>query len=238
MSSFAGVALGPTGPLAGVAPLLSVVITTHGEAKDLPVILGCLANQRVNVEVEHSRQPGVMCRWALGERCLTPYETIVTTDGPYEGTLALREMFNILVECPKQGGVGHHTRGPGLEAASGEWIVITNSDNFFMYGWLDLLSQAMARPHNGIVYWNGVNNLWNWGIEPAPGNRSPAKGTMLARGYIDLSFCAIRTQIAKQVGFPWSHYDADYDYIYECSKLMETQGFYQAKLNHVLSVHN
>lgn len=222
-------------------PLLSVVITTHGRASDLPIILGTLAHQRVNIEVPHSRDPSITCQWGMGEHCQVVYETIVCSDGPYGGTLAERQMFNVLAECPKQGGVGHHTRATGIEVAEGEWIVLTNSDNTFMLGWMDLLAKTIeANPLTQMIYWNGINNLWRW---------STLGGSKLERGRIDLSFAAVRTDIAKQVGWPWTHYDSDWDYLEACAELANrTFAYYHStlpkagsaiiKLDNVLSVHN
>lgn len=213
-------------------PLLSVVITTHGRASDLPIILGTLAHQRVNIEVPHSRDPSITCQWGLGDKSRIPYETIVCSDGPYGGPLAERELFGTLVETPKrhtEPNVGHHTRAPGIQAASGQWITLTNSDNLYVYGFLDMIAGHMMHHENGIVFWDLVNNLWRWGNYG---------GSKLKRGECDLSCVAVKAEIAKQVGFAWDHYDADADYVLACKERCEYLGLKIAKVNCTLSVHN
>lgn len=210
-------------------PLVTVVIACHGDGKDLPVMLGCLANQREYHAGKCSRT-GNEVLWCAGPPCKLPIHAIACWDGelPPPDRLAYGSFGFDIVECPKEGGVGHHTRQPGIEAVAGEWTVLTNMDNYFVQGWRHRI-EGMLRPDHGIVYWNVLNNLWRW---------SNYNGTQLKRGHADLSCCAVRTEIARAVGFPWRNYDGDWDYIEACVKEARKRRLKVVHIPETLSVHN
>lgn len=213
--------------------MISIVVTCHGAAEDLRVILGSLVNQKENEEGETSL--GKKITWLSGSSfAYYPIEIIIVSDGPYVGPSPdWLPMQAKIIECPKEGGVGHHTRAVGIEAATGQWIVLTNSDNYFMGGWLHRLVTTINENGGpkkvGAVYWNCINNLWGW---------SDFGGSKIQRGYIDLSCAAIRADIAKRIGFPYRNYDGDYDYIYTCANRAERLQLAVVQLRETLCVHN
>lgn len=215
--------------------LVSVVITCHGEAKDLPVMLGSLARQR-----EYFTRPcprtGNMVKWVAGRQCELPIDVVCTWDGEIPDsvvTFPFRKSEITFVSTPKETrleNAGHHTRAPGITKAKGQWIVLTNMDNYFVQGWRHRIEPFLAAPGTGMVYWDVLNNLWVW---------SNYGGTKInQRGYADLSCCAIRADICDQVGFPWRGYDDDYTYIQTCLIEMKKQGLRPLGIGETLSVHN
>mgnify|MGYP003620376886 CR=1 FL=1 len=218
---------------------ISVVITAHGEASDLPIILGCLEHQRININGTHSTaNHGV--QWTLGERSTHPIETVITYDGYLQNEPKYRPIAHRIAQADlctfvdPQGGVGHHTRAPGIEVATGEWIVLTNSDNYFVSGWLDRLVSHIT-PETGLIYWDCVNNLWRW---TANGGGAKFPGCRLKRGHIDLTCVAVRAELAKQVKFPWRDYEADYEYISACARLCDQKNLSIVHIPEILAVHN
>lgn len=201
---------------------ISVVITTHGKGHDLPVILGALENQRAYLPKKIN---GKELRWFAGPKSQVMLEVIVACDGKFEGTLP---DYAYLVECPKQGGVGHHTRQPGIKFTEGNFVVLTNSDNYFVSGFLHSLHKELA-DNVGVVYWNCVNNLWSWGT---------LGGSKLARGRIDLSCAAVRSDISKAVGFPFRNYDGDWDYVNACCNLAKKNKLKIIYIDQILAIHN
>lgn len=174
---------------------------------------------------------GSPVRWVAGDYlpAATLIEPIIVCDGPplflEDGAPAMEGVR--LITCPLEGGVGHHTRGPGIEAANQPWVTLTNSDNYFVAGWLSQIKPHLEDPRNQIVGWGCLNNLWRW----------QARAPMPLRGFIDLSCVAVRTEIAKQVGFPFRNYDGDFDYIMACYKA--AGGKRRVKmLPEILCVHN
>lgn len=210
-------------------PDVSIVITTHGSALDLPGMLHAIANQREYGEGKHSRTGQPICCVPVGD-CPLGYEVIVVTDGPSGiDDLRMAPYYNRLVVCPKENHpAGHHTREPGIMTAEGVWIVLTNSDNYFCAGWLWAIADSVRNPGVGMIYWDIANSLGNWRTHPSK----------LARGHIDLSCVAVRREIAQQVGFPFREYDGDADYILACAKLVKSKNLGIAYLPQLLAVHN
>ena len=206
---------------------ISVVITTHGKAEDIGVMLNCLRNQFEFIPKADSRDPSSEVLWGKGKPYKHPLEIIVSCDGRYEGGI-FPTAVDSLIECPKEGGVGHHTRNPGINAATGDWIILTNSDNYFVQGTFYLLSKHF-RENVGLIYYNCINNLWQYGDNG---------GVMLRRGMIDLSCVCVRSFIAKKIGFPYRNYDGDWDYIYDCAQESRSRNLEIVKLPYTLSVHN
>lgn len=212
--------------------MISVVITTHGDGHDLPGILSSLENQRQYQKGVSTK--GTIYLYEAGPRIEPlPIEIVLTWDGPPKHNRAHVELFNkikpVQVSSAKAEPpcCGHNTREPGIMAANGDWIVMTNSDNFFMHGWLNALEKVL-RPGVGIAYWNIVSNLWRW----------QAVKSQLIWGQIDLSCVCVRADIAKDVGFEWRNYDGDWNYIDACVKLCDTMKLRKVHIDEVLGVHN
>lgn len=211
---------------------ISIVIAAHGEGEYLPGLLNSIAMQRqYRSGISTKGQP---YNYEAGPRFSKPnLEVIICWDGhPDMATIDTTDLWEegppaLVIACPKESGVGHHTREPGIHAATGDWIVCTNQDNFFMHGWLHSVVQCCL-PSYGIIYWDMVSNLWTW----------KAPSAALTWGQIDLSSCCIRADIAKEVGFPFRNYDGDWDYIDACSKLCLKRGLRPIHINEILSVHN
>lgn len=219
-------------------PKISIVITCHGKALDLPIMLMCLEQQRANLEGKHS-VTGAPTYYAMGDYCNYPLETIVVSDGPILGTFPAPPQFSKIdnfIEVPKekQKNVGHHTRGPGIEAATGDWIVLTNADNYFVTGWLDRLVTNIT-DDLGLIFWDCVHNGWKWSDKAGDGR---FHGCQLKRGYIDLSCVAVRAPVAKKIGFPFRSYEGDYDYISACARECDNLKLGIGHIQETLLVHN
>lgn len=218
-------------------PLISIVVACHGNAQELTCLLSSLHNQKryvtgphsvTGVPVPHSKCvawgkefPGVEVILSFDGRCHTGD---FCTGILYDGGFQYKE-----IENEKLGGVGHHTRGPGIEAATGKWVTCQNMDHQFTLGWLDQIYPHLIDESVGMVYTNCINNLWAW---------TDFGGSKLKRGGIDLSCAIVRSEIAKEVGWPWSNYDSDFDWINACAVIVNRL---KLKLIHVpkaLVIHN
>lgn len=210
--------------------LVSVIITTHGQSEDLPIILGSLARQKIYGPGKNSVN-GTDFLYDCKGKCDLPIDVVVTSDGsfaydPVRGFAA--KHIDKVVECPKGEAPGHHTREPGIMAAKGDYVVLTNQDNYFTLGWRHRIESAFNKS-TGMVYWNCINNLWKW---------TDFGGSRIKRGHIDLSCVAVKTEIARVVGFEWRNYDADFDYIDSCAQVCKQKGFTLNHINEALCVHN
>ncbi len=217
--------------------MISIIVTCHGEAKDLPIILGSIEQQREYGPGKHSRT-GVEFLYAAGGLCEYPREVIVSWDGispqlqklDFSKPVVHGYSVGQILSNPKEGSPGHHTRGPAIERAFGDWIVLSNADNYFVSGWLSRVTQELEKqPKAGVIYWNLVSNLWKW---------SDYGGSQIKRGHIDLSSVLVRADIAKKVGFPFRGYDGDWDYVKACCELASKKGLKIVKIPEILGVHN
>lgn len=210
--------------------MISVVTACHGNAADLPLLVHCLQLQREYGKGIHSRE-GTDVFWEVKGLNRVEWELVVCSDGRFFGDRSLLQDNRIwLVECPREAveSPGHSTREAGIKVARGDFVVLTNSDNYFVAGFLSSLNRALAADV-GMVTWDCVNCLWKWGTQG---------GCHMKQGKIDLCCAAVRRDIALETGFPWRHYDADWDYLSACSNLCFRKRLIRKHVGETLAVHN
>ena len=117
----------------------------------------------------------------------------------------------------------------GLQCDDGDFVLISNCDN---YAIPDLTKQVLdavkGRDNVGLVYFDISHSHCKWRHHKSE----------LREGAIDMTACAIRADIAKRIGFRWTHYSADGRYIAECAGLASRMGLCAAHIENILFVHN
>ncbi len=117
----------------------------------------------------------------------------------------------------------------GLQCDDGDFVLISNCDN---YAIPDLTKQVLdavkGRDNVGLVYFDIAHSHYKWSHHKS----EPREGA------IDMTACAIRADIAKRVGFRWTHYSADGRYIAECAGLAARMGLCAVHIGNILFVHN
>ena len=95
---------------------------------------------------------------------------------------------------------GHTPRNVGLENASGEWVVMTGEDNYYVPSFVYNVSQAITSGVN-FIYCDMVHN---WSSDQyLPVKTSPKTGN------IDIGCCVYRTELAKKMRLDPSDVCAD-----------------------------
>lgn len=212
---------------------ISIIISTHGEGRDLNRILSCLELQRNYVlqngdkgsiyyapkEYLHLYEPLPYAESAV--------ETIIVSHGKFTGPYP-----DSVYEVPYvEGSYGHHARALGIQLARGDWIALTNSDNLYVDGWLCRVIHFINKyPKLGLLHWKCVNNYANWGTSGGPNIRKS--------GTIDMCCVMVKSNIAKKVGFPWRHMAADFNFIDGCRKMCERRKLDVIYIPEILAVHN
>lgn len=202
-------------------PKVSVVVAADSTPHQLASLVYGLRSQRRYVE-----RDGV--RFVADGDCEVPLEIVTVTNGPLAIEPAVQRQIDQVITGPAESGVGHHLRAVGIAAASGDWLVLTNQDNYYTHGFLHALEPHLL-PTCGLIFWNCLSNLWGW---------TALSGCSLNQRRIDLGCVAVRREFAQQVGFPWRDYEGDWAYIAACLEACKREGLAVVQLREILFVHN
>lgn len=123
---------------------------------------------------------------------------------------------------------GHPLRQHGIEAAKGRWIVLTNDDNYYVPDFLSRVSREMRDPEVMMVGFGTLNNLWGFKYHPIS----------IDKGNIDMGSVIVRSDIAKEVKFPFRGMTGDFEYIDACRKLIDSRKGRIVIIDDILFVHN
>ena len=165
-------------------PKISVIVATFEHGKKLSCLLDCLAEQH-----------GI---------ATSDWEGLILHDGPSEmfEQMALRyaniENLEFKSSERRENLWGHNLREMGLALCSGEYCAWTNGDNQVCYGWLERLIPVLKTGPD-LVTWHishSYSEFHDWTPQLRPGG-------------IDFCSYAMKTSLAKEMGFPWRHREAD-----------------------------
>lgn len=222
--------------------MISIVISTHGDSRDVPTMLNLLERQRVYSRGVPPHAPKQKPVDFLAGKYLSPFdydliEVVVVSHGPIIGGSingAVMDRVAQFIELPViPNSFGHHCREAGIKAATGDWIVLTSADNLFCAGWLHHVMQAVRRPLVGMVVWKVVNNYWGW----TTGKQYPRGKEKVERGQIDACSAMVRADIAHKIGFPFRNMDGDADYLLGCALEAKRRRLKVEFLPQILAVH-
>jgi hypothetical protein len=117
---------------------------------------------------------------------------------------------------------GHPIREMVLtgEDLSARYVHMTNCDNYLVPTAVATINAQTA----DVVAWPLLHNYFDYNLMPA----------RLQVGAIDLSSLAVRSDLAKEIGFPWRENAADWLWVQEIMKRTADWKFLDA----VMGVHN
>lgn len=129
------------------------------------------------------------------------------------------------------GNAGHVSRDYALKNPifDSYYTIITNTDNYYVPTWISEINKR----EEDFVYWDCVHNHVNPNFDrQVPYGLLNAKVKYMC---IDMGCAAIKTEIARKIGFNSRRYmPADWDYFEEC--LPSCQNKY--KIPQILFIHN
>ena len=128
---------------------------------------------------------------------------------------------------------GHSLREMGIRSATGEYLLITNDDNYYVPVFVEAVLRTFQKFGCDGVIMNMIHNEVNAGYHIGP--PYDLFETKPKLGWADIGCVVIRTDVAKQVGWRDKGHDGDGTYIEDASK---TPGFRWAKIPQVMFVHN
>lgn len=130
---------------------------------------------------------------------------------------------------------GHSLRTIGLHAAKGDFILLTNADNYYIPRFIEFITEAVIDVQPDIVIYDMIHSHAN------PGTRQqPAYSffpTRYAVNDIDMGAAVIRRDLAQQAGFVDNSYAADAVF-FEDVVMIKKDETRICKINRVMLVHN
>lgn len=130
---------------------------------------------------------------------------------------------------------GHTLRDEGLKASNGDYILITNGDNYYVPKFIDFIHREIADHDPDVVLYDMIHS------HDLPGGRNiPSYSlfeTQFSRFNIDMGAAVVKGNLARTAGFRDRTHDADATYFEDVAAAK--QGVLKiAKVNRVLFVHN
>ena len=172
------------------------------------------------------------------------YILTVIHDGP-------NEEFNLIMkkykdECPTRieylttekrfNDYGHSLRDIALRNILGEYVLLTNADNYFIPKTIEFINEVFIEHQPELIIFDMVHS------HDMPGGRNlPAYSffeTKLERFSIDISAAIVKASLAGKVGFRDKSHDGDASYFEDILKLKHPDELSFAKIPRVLFVHN
>ena len=136
---------------------------------------------------------------------------------------------------------GHSLREIGLHSARGDYVLLTNADNYYIPKALEFINAALLEHKSSnvdVVMFDMVHSHTN------PGRRKfPAYSffeVSYQRGTIDMGAAIVATDLAKKAGFSDKSFAADSTYFESVARKKNAGGekLYIIKIPSVLLVHN
>ncbi len=208
------------------APLVHVIAVAHERLGELKVFVQCWLNQTRD-------------NWRL----------TILHDGPNAAFDEIMESSSaqapgrIPHRCTEErfNDYGHSLREIGLREAEGDFVLLTNADNYYIPRAIEYLSDAIAakrgRPVD-VVMFDMIHS------HNSPGGRRLPSYSFFRVRYkrraIGMGAAIVATPLAKQAGFADKSYAADASYFEAVARVRKTAGqrLVKVKVPRVLLVHN
>ncbi|MBX9929844.1 MAG: glycosyltransferase family 2 protein [Gemmatimonadaceae bacterium] len=130
---------------------------------------------------------------------------------------------------------GHSLRAIGLQETAGDYVLITNDDNYYPPTFLAFVNTAISACHPDAVMVDMVHSHTN------PGSRQQLShcifATEYARREVDMGAVLVRGDLARRAGFRDKSFAGDATY-FEDVAAQAGDGFRVAKIPRVLFYHN
>ena len=168
----------------------------------------------------------------------------VMHDGPNEEFSLIMQGYKD--ECPTKidfltteqrfNDYGHSLRDIGLKNIQGEYVLLTNADNYFIPKTIEFINEVFIEHQPEVVIFDMVHS------HNKPGGRNLPEyshfETKLERRSLDISAAIVKASLAKKVGFRDKTHDGDASYFEDIMKLKFPDGLSFAKIPRILFVHN
>lgn len=130
---------------------------------------------------------------------------------------------------------GHSLRAEGLRRATGDYVLLTNDDNYYVPRFAEFVTEAILAHAPDVVHFDMIHSHDRPGGRPQPAySYFP---TVFKRLNLDIGAAVVRGDLARAAGFRDRTHDGDATY-FEDVQRMAGRPLNICKLNRVLFVHN
>jgi hypothetical protein len=131
------------------------------------------------------------------------WEVVAVTDGPNYDAVHLVETFGdsrvrVIETETTQGRWGHPHRQMGIDCCHGEYIGLSNDDNYYVPGYLEQMLLAIEYGKADMAVCQTLHSYAGWNVT-APGG--------------DLGCWIAKADVVKKTPWPSNEFDADREYI-------------------------
>jgi glycosyltransferase involved in cell wall biosynthesis len=169
----------------------------------------------------------------------------VIHDGPDDEFIRIMTTFEgirpgrIEHQCTNQrfNDYGHTLRDIGLKDIKGDYVLLTNADNYFIPKAIEYINEVFeegATPE--IIIYDMVHS------HNRPGGRNLPAYSFFQTDFkpfsIDVSAAIVKSELAGKVGFRDKTHDGDQSYFEDIRMLNDANKFIVTKINRILFVHN
>ena len=215
-----------------MAPVITEVIAvTYGQDYELKTFINCMKAQSCdhwNLRVIHDG-PNDQLMSHLQEQAYIEF-------GPS------KDFKNVTFECTKErkNDWGHSSREYALENPifHSDYTILTNADNYYVPCLINELEESAIKYDSpDLMYWDFVSNH----ARNINFDRLDAYGfceSELEFSKIDMGSAAVKTSLAKKVGFKSRRNEADWDYFEKCLSYIDNEDGSVLKIPKILLVHN
>lgn len=131
---------------------------------------------------------------------------------------------------------GHSLREIGLRASTGDYVLITNDDNYYVPVYMRLVNLAIARCSPDLIIYDMVHS------HEFPGNRIQESysffPTAFMRNSLDMGSGLVKGDLARMSNFKDKGFAADWDYFSNIAYAARDSQMRIIKIPKILFVHN
>jgi hypothetical protein len=137
---------------------------------------------------------------------------------------------------------GHTLRDLMLKEIEGEYVLLTNADNYFIPKAIEYLKKCTTETNAEVVIYDMIHSHVTGYLRYLTTGANPQPylffETSFKRGSIDVSSAIVIKNLAEKVGFRDKTHDGDATYFEDILQLKKGQQFNLIKIPRVLFVHN
>lgn len=131
---------------------------------------------------------------------------------------------------------GHTLRDIGLKSVTGDYVLLTNADNYFIPKAVEFMNEALNQNDADVVIFNMIHS------HNRPGGRNLPPYSYFESNYaprsIDISAAIVKSELARMAGFRDKTHDGDVTYFGDIVNMKAPLPLSILKIPRVLLVHN